>query len=33
MNEFKAMAYVKAAGVVTAVVTLAVLVGASDKWG
>ncbi|GAB3268933.1 hypothetical protein GCM10027456_54810 [Kineosporia babensis] len=32
MNEFKATAYVKAAGVVASVVTLATLVGASYKW-
>jgi hypothetical protein len=33
MNEVKFTVYVKAAGVVAAVVTLATVVGAAGKWG
>ena len=32
MNQFRATVYVKAAGVVVSVVTLAALVGAPHKW-
>ena len=33
MNEIKATVYIKAAGVVATVVTLAAVVGANGKWG
>ncbi len=33
MNEKQAVAYVKAAGIVTTLVAFATLVGASFKWG